>query len=50
MGLSLLFPVDVIVDSREVSKHPEVKPKLLNAGLKVAVKNLPAGDFLLLAY
>lgn len=49
MGLSLLFPVDVIVDSREVSKHPEVKPKLLNAGLKVAVKNLPAGDFLLLA-
>ncbi|WP_448579545.1 ERCC4 domain-containing protein [Thermosphaera sp.] len=49
MSISLLFPVDVIIDSREDSKHPDLKKKLSNAGLKVAVQNLPAGDFLLLS-
>ncbi|MGB9827503.1 MAG: ERCC4 domain-containing protein [Thermosphaera sp.] len=49
MSFSLLFPVDVIIDSKEDSKHPDAKKKLLSAGLKVAVLNLPAGDFLLLS-
>lgn len=49
MSISLLFPVDVIIDSKEDSKHPDAKKKLMAAGLKVAIQNLPAGDFLLLS-
>ena len=45
----LLAPVDVIIDSREDSKHPEFRKELVARGLKVAVQPLPAGDFLLLA-
>ncbi len=49
MASILLTPVDVIIDSREDSKHPEFRKNMLLKGLKVAVKSLPAGDFLLLA-
>jgi len=45
----LLTPVDVIIDSREDSKHPEFRKALTSNGLRVAVKKLEAGDFLLLA-
>lgn len=44
-----MTPVDVIIDSREDSKHPEFRKSLISSGLKVAVKKLEAGDFLLLA-
>ncbi|MEM4903419.1 MAG: ERCC4 domain-containing protein [Desulfurococcaceae archaeon] len=49
MAVKLLTPVDVIIDSREDSKHPEFKVKIAREGLRVAVQELPAGDFLLLA-
>ncbi len=49
MAISLLTPVDVIIDSREDSKHPEFRKELMAKGIRVAVKPLPAGDFLLLA-
>jgi len=45
----LLAPVDVIVDSREDSKHPDFRRALSMRGLRVSVQPLPAGDFLLLA-
>ncbi len=44
-----MTPVDIIIDSREDSKHPEFRKSLASSGLKVAVKKLEAGDFLLLA-
>lgn len=49
MAYMLLSPVDVIIDSREDSKHPEFRKEFISSELKVAVKTLPAGDFLLLA-
>ncbi len=50
MGVvQLLTPVDLLIDSREDSKHPEFREELTSRGLRVAVKPLPAGDFLLLA-
>ncbi len=49
MALTLLTPVDVIIDSREDSKHPDFRRTLVAKGLRVAVRPLPAGDFLLLA-
>lgn len=45
----LLTPVDVVVDSREDAKHPEFKTMISREGLRIAVRELPAGDFLLLA-
>lgn len=49
MGLKLLVPVDVVIDSREDSKHPEFREMLDREGLKTAVRELTAGDFLLMA-
>lgn len=44
-----MSPVDIVIDSREDSKHPEFKTIITREGLKVSVQELPAGDFLLLA-
>jgi DNA excision repair protein ERCC-4 len=49
LALSLLTPVDIVIDSREDSKHPEFRRAFISSGLRVAVRALPAGDFLLLA-
>lgn len=49
MSIKLLVPVDIIIDSREDAKHPEFKVALTSEGIRVAVQELPAGDFLLLA-
>jgi DNA excision repair protein ERCC-4 len=49
LGVQLLTPVDIVIDSREDSKHPEFRKELISRGLKVSVQPLPAGDFLLLA-
>lgn len=49
MSQALILPVDVIIDSREDAAHPEFKLMLAREGLRTAVKELPAGDFLLLA-
>lgn len=49
MSHILLSPVDIIIDSRENSKHPEFRKEFQSNGLKTAVQPLPAGDFLLLA-
>jgi len=45
----LLTPVDIVIDSREDAAHPEFRTALIREGLRVAVRELPAGDFLLLA-
>lgn len=45
----LLTPVDVVIDSREDAKHPEFKTMISREGLRTAIRELPAGDFLLLA-
>lgn len=44
-----MTPVDLIIDSREDSKHPEFKTMLTREGLRVSVQELEAGDFLLIA-
>jgi DNA excision repair protein ERCC-4 len=49
LSVRLLIPVDVVIDSREDSKHPEFRQAFMREGLRVAVQALPAGDFLLLA-
>ncbi len=49
MALSLLTPVDIVIDSREDSKHPDFRKTFIAKGLRVAVRPLPAGDFLLMA-
>lgn len=49
MSIKLLIPVDVILDSREDSAHPEFRLMITKEGLKIAIQDLPAGDFLLLA-
>ncbi|KSW11337.1 hypothetical protein CF15_00240 [Pyrodictium occultum] len=45
----LLYPVDIIVDSREASKNRDVVEELRRRGLRVAVQALEAGDYYLLA-
>ncbi|ABM80315.1 ERCC4 domain-containing protein [Hyperthermus butylicus] len=45
----LLVPVDVIVDSREASKNQDIVEGLRSRGLRVAVQELEAGDYYLLA-
>jgi DNA excision repair protein ERCC-4 len=49
MGLALLTPVDIVIDSREDSKNPDFRKSFIMNGLRVAVRPLPAGDFLLMA-
>ncbi|MEM0001821.1 MAG: ERCC4 domain-containing protein [Desulfurococcaceae archaeon] len=49
MSIKLLVPVDVVIDSREDAAHPEFKSIIMREGLRVAVQELPAGDFLLLS-
>ncbi|MEM1628807.1 MAG: ERCC4 domain-containing protein [Desulfurococcaceae archaeon] len=44
-----LAPVDIVIDSRENSKHPEFRESFVKEGLKVSIQELPAGDFLLIA-
>lgn len=44
----MLTPVDVVIDSREDSKNPDVKRALEINGLKTAVVKLDVGDYLLL--
>ena len=46
---ALLTPVDIIVDSREASKQKDIVEELRRRGLKVAIRNLSAGDYYLLA-
>ncbi len=48
-SITLLTPVDIIIDSREHSKHKEFLEEFRKRGLRVSVQPLPAGDFLLLA-
>lgn len=48
MGISLLTPVDVVIDSREDAKNPDVRRALELNGLKTAVAKLEVGDYLLL--
>ncbi len=45
----LLIPVDIVVDSREASKNKDVIGELRKRGLRVAVVELEAGDYYLLA-
>ncbi len=45
----LLAPVDVVVDSREASKNDVIVAELRRRGLRVAVAELGAGDYYLLA-
>jgi len=49
MSIKPLIPVDVVIDSREDSKHPEFRTILIREGLRVAVRELPVGDFLIIA-
>lgn len=49
MGFKLLVPVDIVMDSREFSKNPDVKDMLERNGVKTAVSKLEVGDYLLLA-
>ncbi|MEM1661827.1 MAG: ERCC4 domain-containing protein [Desulfurococcaceae archaeon] len=49
MSFKLLVPVDIVMDSREFSKNPDVKNMLEKNGIKVAVTKLEIGDYLLLA-
>jgi ERCC4-type nuclease len=49
MSIKPLIPVDVVIDSREDSKHPEFRTMLAREGLRVAVRELPVGDFLIVA-
>jgi len=49
VSIKLLTPVDIIIDSREHSKHKEFYDEFRRRGLKISVQPLPAGDFLLLA-
>jgi len=46
---ALLTPVDIIIDSREASKQKDIVEELRRRGLKVAIRNLSAGDYYLLA-
>jgi len=46
---ALLTPVDIIIDSREASKQRDIVEELRRRGLKVAIRNLSAGDYYLLA-
>ncbi len=48
LAIQLLTPVDIIIDSREDSKHPEFRKEFIAQGLKISVQPLPVGDFLLL--
>ncbi len=49
LSSQLLTPVDVVVDSREASKNKDIVEALRSHGLKVAVLELEAGDYYLLA-
>ena len=49
MSIKPLIPVDIIIDSREDSKHPEFKETCIKNGIRVSVQPLPAGDFLIIA-
>jgi len=49
MSIKPLIPVDVVIDSREDSKHPEFKTILTREGLRVGIRELPVGDFLIIA-
>ncbi|MEM4481916.1 MAG: ERCC4 domain-containing protein [Desulfurococcaceae archaeon] len=49
MSTKLLVPVDLVIDSREDASHPEFRLIFTRNGLKVSLRELPAGDFLLLA-
>ncbi len=45
----LLAPVDIVVDSREAAKNEDIVAMLREKGLRVAVLELQAGDYYLLA-
>ena len=45
----LLAPVDIVVDTREASKNPDIVEHLVRSGLRVARIALNAGDYYLLA-
>lgn len=49
MGFKLLVPTDVVIDSREFSKNPEVKDVFDKYEVKFAISKLEVGDYLLLA-
>ncbi|MEM0199148.1 MAG: ERCC4 domain-containing protein [Desulfurococcaceae archaeon] len=49
MSQITLVPVDVVIDSREDAANPDFRLTLTREGIKVAVRELPAGDFLMLA-
>ncbi|HID41173.1 MAG TPA: hypothetical protein EYP33_03345 [Pyrodictium sp.] len=45
----ILYPVDVVVDSREAAKNKDIVEELKRKGLRVAMQALEAGDYYLLA-
>lgn len=45
----LLVPVDIIIDSREAAKNPDIVEGIKKKGLRVAVITLNVGDYYLLA-
>ena len=49
LSSGLLYPVDIVVDSREASKNKDIVEALRAKRLKVAVAELAAGDYYLLA-
>ena len=49
LSSTLLTPVDVVVDSREASKNKDIVEALRSKGLAVAVAELAAGDYYLMA-
>ncbi|HIC98203.1 MAG TPA: hypothetical protein EYP08_00670 [Pyrodictiaceae archaeon] len=49
LATQLLTPVDIIVDSREAAKNEDIVVELRRKGLRIAVTELSAGDYYLLA-
>jgi len=45
----LLVPVDVVVDSREASKNSDIVEMIREKGVRIAVLELEAGDYYILA-
>jgi ERCC4-type nuclease len=48
-NITLLMPTDVIMDENEKATNPEIFEGLIKGKLSVAVKQLEAGDYLLLS-
>ena len=49
LAAQLLAPVDIVIDSREAAKNEDAVVELRRKGLRVAIAELAAGDYYLLA-